>query len=56
MHDNRIRQSYSRDDNQLRVVAELQRSVCVCVCFIEWKKSRNSRSVSDLMLGANNVL
>lgn len=53
MHDNRIRQSYSRDDNQLRVVAE---RVCVCVCFIEWKKSRNSRSVSDLMLGANNVL
>lgn len=29
MHDNRIRQSYSRDDNQLRVVAE---RVCVCVC------------------------
>lgn len=32
MHDNRIKQSYSRDDNQLRVVAELQRGVCVCVC------------------------
>lgn len=54
MHDNRIRQSYSRDNNQLRVVAE--KSVSVCVCFIEWKESRNGRLVSDLMLCANNVL